>query len=144
MRLVRGYADWCDRCSIFKKFLKQVCYILKKDIIYVSETYLQIPPPVSSPSLIEDSALSLTVFIYFFGCISHLLTRGWVSDKLANTFHWVPLPEMKYLCPKFSLLILFVSYNLEWLTRPTGTAWENVHGFVLLRVWVFFLDIWFC
>ena len=96
-------------------------------LIQVSETYLQIPPPVSCPSLVEDSALSFSVFVYFFRSISHLLTKGRVSDKLANTFHRVPLPEMKYLCPKFSLLISLITYNFKWLAQPPSTTWEAVY-----------------
>src|SRR5882762_8767043 len=134
MCLVGGNDDWCDGCSVLQKFLnKYVTYLHKKVLscsIQVSETYLQIPPPVSSPSLVEDSALSFTVFVYFFGRISHLLVKGRVSDKLANTFHRVPLPQMKYLCPKFSLLISLVTYNLKWLARPPSTVWEAVYSLI--------------
>jgi hypothetical protein len=61
---------------------------------------------------------------------------------------------MKYLCPKFSLLISLIAYNLKWLARPPSTTWEAVYSLIectlVLERWLCsvaclgaFLDFWF-
>ena len=120
MRLVRGYDDWCDHCSIFKKFLKQVCYILEKDIIYVSKTYLQIPPPVPSPSLIKDSALSLTVL-----CRMILCCICYVAVPQAHPYRPAD-PHLKHVhCIFVECHLCVVGWGCEWVGSDFGGGVEG-------------------
>ena len=95
---------------------------------YCYHPYLSVPPPVRHPHFVIYSVLPLFVFVHPQWCISQFISKGWIWDKPLDAFNRVLMPKLNILSSSISILVEFVSSNVECWADPFGSSRQGINS----------------
>ena len=71
--------------------------VMSYAIEYWRTTYLEVPPPICSPHLVDVTFFAVRIAEDTFGCKSKVLCKYWIPYDLFDTFHRITIPNLQLL-----------------------------------------------
>lgn len=90
-------------------------------------SYLQVPPPVRSPHLINVPYRPLRITVNSLWCVRKMILEHRIPDQLLYAFHRIPIPQLHLLRHRLPFGILQVARAGDLLARPVDTAGKLVN-----------------
>lgn len=67
--------------------------------------YLELPPPVCRPHLINNPRSPIRILEKLLQCIRDELLEGWVAQQLTDTLDRITVPELNLLSSSIAIVI---------------------------------------
>ena len=90
-------------------------------------TYVHVPPPISSPHLIDDAVTTVFSGIETFWGKLHLILKCQVPNQFTDTVNRISEPEFQFVCLCMPITVFYVAGQCDTFTLPVYTTRQPIN-----------------